>query len=368
MPARLPAAMALLMLAPALAGAQSSFVYVGGYTGESGGRGIMLAEFDSATGQLTPPKLVAEMASPSFLAINPKTNTLYAVGESGGGDKGGPVAAFRIDRATGGLTSLNQLESGGSGPCHIALDPAGEFAAVANYGGGSTALFRLAPDGKLLERTDFVQHQGKGASPDRQSAPHAHCCAFDPSGKFLLTADLGLDRVLVRELDRATGKLTEKPPVVFPPGTGPRHLDLSPDGKVAFVCGELDSTVHRVELDLAGGTSKVTQSLSTLPKPTPGNSTAECRLHPAGKLVAVSNRGHNSVALFKLDGAELTPAGYLEGGIKTPRNFNFDPSGAFCLVANQASNSIAVFRLDGGKQVGEAVAAPAPVCVRFLAK
>ena len=367
MPAPPFAAMALLLLAPALAGAQSSFVYVGGYTGESGGKGVLLAEFDSATGKLSAPKLAAEMASPSFLAINPKTSTLYAVGE-GNEPKGGPVAAFRIDRATGALTPLNQLVSGGSGPCHVTLDPAGEFAAVANYGGGSTALFRLAPDGKLLERCDFVQHKGTSANPDRQDAPHAHCCAFDPTGKFLLTVDLGLDQILVHELDRSSGKLAAKPPVVFPPGTGPRHLDLSPDGKVAFVNGELDSTVHRVELDLAGGTSKITQSLSTLPKPTPGNSTAECRLHPSGKLVAVSNRGHNSVALFKLDGAELTPAGHLEGGIKTPRNFNFDPSGAFCVVANQDSNSLVVFKLDGGKMVGEAVAAPAPVCVRFLAK
>ncbi len=365
------AALALMTLAgPALAG--DYWVYFGGYTGgKAGGKGVMVSTFDPAAGTLSTPELAAEVGSPSFVCPSPDGTTLYVVGEAAGNAKdGGPVYAYRVNKQTGKLALLNRLTSGGSGPCHVAVDAKAEFLAVSNYGGGSTALFRLAKDGKLQERTAFIQHKGGGPNPARQKEPHAHCSAFDPTGNYVLTADLGLDQVLVRKLDRATGELTEADPITLPPGSGPRHFDVTPDGKTMVVCGELDSTVNLVALDLAGK-STVLQSLSTLPAPTKGNSTAECRLHPSGKFVYVSNRGHNSVAAFALDAGKLTAIGHATAGIKVPRNFNLDPAGTFMLVANQDGDDVCVFKVgtDGvPTPTGVTVKTAAPVCVKFVAK
>ncbi len=372
MPHSLSALTLLAVASTSAAAADPGRVYFGGYTGPgTGGKGIYTATFDKATGTLTQPELAVAVGSPSFLCPAPDGKTLYAVGESDGKDAdGGPVYAYRIDPATGKLTLLNQLTSGGSGPCHVAVDAKGEFAVVANYGGGSCAVFKLAADGRLAERTAFVQHKGSVALPERQGGPHAHCGAFDPTGNTVLVSDLGLDKLLVYQLDRATGKLTPRPPVVLPPGSGPRHFELSPKADFAVVCGEIDSTVNLVTLDLAAGTSAVTQSLSTLPAPVKGNSTAECRLHPSGKFVYVSNRGHNSIAAFKLDAGKLTAIGHATEGIKIPRNFNFDPSGEFLLVANQDGNSVVVFKLgaDGvPTPTGAKIDVPAPVCIKFVA-
>ena len=368
------ALLALVLVAHAATAADSYWVYFGGYTGgKTGGKGVMVASLDAKTGQLTKPELAVEVGSPSFLAVAPSGKTLYAVGEGGGGKDGGPVYAFRIDPATGLLTKLNQLGSGGSGPCHIATDAAGKFAVVSNYGSGSMAVFSLNDDGSLKTRTAFVQHAGKSKNKGNQEGPHAHCGAFDPTGEFVLVADLGIDKVLIYKLDRATGAVTPHttPFVTMPPGAGPRHFEIDPSGKRLFVCGEIDSTVNAVTLDLAGDKTAVTQSLSTLPQPTPGNSTAECRIHPSGKFVYVSNRGHNSIAAFKNDGGKLTAIGHATEGIKVPRNFNIEPGGKWMLVASQAGDNVSVFSIgDDGvpKPTGVTVATPAPVCVKFLAK
>lgn len=350
------------------------WVYFGGYTGgKAGGKGIMVSTFDPTAGTLSTPELAAEVASPSFVCPSPDGTTLYAVGETS--DKaakdGGPVYAYRINKQTGKLSLLNRLTSGGSGPCHVAVDAKGEFLVVSNYGGGSTALFKLAKDGKLQERTAFIQHKGSGPNESRQKEPHAHCGAFDPTGNYVLTADLGLDQVLVRKLDRATGELTEQEPIKLPPGSGPRHFDISQDGGRMVVCGELDSTINLVTLDLPGNKSKVTQSLSTLPAPTKGNSTAECRLHPSGLFAYVSNRGHNSIAAFAFDAGKLVALGHATAGIKVPRNFNLDPAGNFMLVANQDGDDVGVFKvtLDAvPTPTGVTVKTAAPVCVKFVAK
>jgi len=368
------ALLALLLVAQMAAAADAYWVYFGGYTGgKAGGKGVMVATMDVKTGQLTKPVLAAEVGSPSFLAIAPNGQTLYAVGEGGGGKDGGPVYAFRIDPATGLLTKLNQLTSGGSGPCHVATDKAGRFAVVSNYGGGSFAVFSLNDDGSLMARTAFVQHEGKSVNPGNQEGPHAHCGAFDETGAFVFVADLGTDKVMIYRLDRATGGVAPHttPFVAMPPGTGPRHFQIDPLNRRFFVCGEINSTVNVVTLDLAGGKTAVAQTLSTLPKPTPGNSTAECLVHPSGKFVYVSNRGHNSIAAFKNADGQLTAVGHATAGIKTPRNFNIDPSGRWMLVASHDGDNVAVFSLgDDGlpKPTGVTVATPAPVCVKFLAK
>ena len=371
------AVLALLAFASAAAAADKYWVYLGTYTGGKGGsKGIYRCEFDTATGKLTAPEVAAEVGNPTFLAIAPDGKTLYSVGEvanQGAKKNEGGVHAFRIDPATGGLTKLNDNTTGGPGPCHVSTDKEGKFAIAANYGGGSTAVFRLKPDGSFDRRTAFVQHKGKGASPSRQDGPHAHCGFFDDSGTYALVCDLGLDKVLVYRLDRDNGRLSEAGAIKLPDGSGPRHIHLAPSQDLAFVNGELDCTVNVVKLNLAQSKWEVVQSLPTLPgrKPTPADSTAEVRIHPNGKFVYVSNRGHNSIAAFAWDGTKLTAIGHATEGIKIPRNFNIDPSGKWMLVANQDGASVVVFAIgDDGlpKPTGTRVEVPNPVCVKFLAK
>lgn len=369
--------LALVAAAPFAVAGDKFWVYLGTYTGKDRGKGIYRCEFDAATGKLSRPEVAAEITNPTFLAVAPDGKTLYSVGEVGnqGARKNeGGVTAFRIDPATGGLTRLNGATTGGAGPCHIATDKEGKFAIAANYGGGSTAVFRLKPDGAFDGRTDFVQHSGPVHLPKRQGGPHAHCGFFDDTGTFALVCDLGLDKVLVFKLDRDTGKLSDAGAVKLPPGSGPRHLHLAPAQDVMFVNGEIDCTVHVVKLHLPTAKWEVVQSLSTLPAGqtvTPADSTAEVRIHPSGKFVYVSNRGPNSIAAFRWDGSTLTPIGHASEGIKIPRNFNIDPSGRWMLVANQDGASVAVFEIgaDGlPKPTGMKVEVPNPVCVKFLAK
>lgn len=356
------------LFAAASAASAEDWVYLGTYTGgKDGSKGIYVCKFDEQTGKLTEPQLAAEMGSPSFVNVHPSKKFLYAVGEGGGKD-GGPVVAFAIDRATGRLTKLNEDRSGGPGPCHIAVSPRGDALAVANYGGGSTCVFALGADGKIGKRLGFFQHKGSSASKSRQSEPHAHNCAFNAAGDHLYTVDLGIDKVKVFHVNTRKGAAEEDEDedIALPPGTGPRHMAFPPDGKGAFyVCGELNSTVNVVK----GG--KVVQTLSTLPKPTPGNSTAECLVSPDGKFVYVSNRGHNSIAVFKVkEDRTLEPAGHVTGDIKTPRNFNIDPSGKWMLIASQDGGKVGVWERDpatgGAKETGNTVKVSRCVCVKFV--
>jgi 6-phosphogluconolactonase len=367
---RTATAAAAVLFAATTASAEDYWVYLGTYTGKDGSKGIYRSKLDAKTGKLSGAELAAEMGSPSFLTIHPNKKFLYAVGEGGGKD-GGPVVAFALDAKTGALTKLNENKSGGGGPCHISVHPKGTHAIVANYGGGSTAVFSLGEDGKIVERTAFVQHTGSGANPQRQKEPHAHCSFFDATGTRALTVDLGIDKVKVFAFDPAKGTVTDDDAddVDTPPGSGPRHIALAPDGKFAYVCGELNSTVNVIEF--GGKRGKVMQSLSTLPKSTPGNSTAECILHPNGKFVYVSNRGHNSIAVFRVnDNRRLTAAGHITGDIRIPRNFNIDPTGKWMLIASQDGGKVGVWEIDEmtgmGKETGNTVAISRCVCVKFV--
>jgi 6-phosphogluconolactonase len=357
------------------------WVFFGTYTnGKSTSKGIYRAEFDLATGKLSAPELAAEMANPTFLTLSPDGKTLYAIGEiSGQGPKKneGAVVAFRVDPATGGLTKLNELTTGGPGPCHVNTDATGKYVITANYGGGSCALYTTKPDGSLDARTTFIQHEGSSVNKARQAGPHAHCGFFDATGKLAFVTDLGLDKVLVYKLNPADGTMTANDPafVKLPDGAGPRHLHINAANDTAYVCGELDSTVNVVKMDPEKGKFEVVQSLSTLPQPTGGNSTAEVRIHPTGKFVYVSNRGHDSVAVFRVDAdtGKLTAAGHAKSAdVKVPRNFNIDPTGKWMLIASQNGDNVAVFAIDPEtgmpKATGEKVTLGRPVCVKFLAK
>ncbi len=351
-------------------------VYFGTYTrGESGG--IYASRFDSQTGELTPAELVAETVNPSFLAIHPGKRFLYAVGEISDfeGRKSGGVHAFAIDPSTGRLNHLNGQPSGGAGPCHVVVDRSGSCALVANYGGGSVACLPIGDNGHLSEPSSFIQHEGSSVNPQRQKGPHAHSINVDADNRFAVAADLGLDKLLVYRLDAAEGKLTpnDPPSVSVAPGGGPRHFVFHPNGRYAYTNNEITSTVTALTYDAQRGAFEELHTISTLPEPVEGNSTAEIRVHPNGKFVYVSNRVHNSIAMFVVDEAtgKLTPIGHEPTGGEIPRNFNLDPSGRFLLAANQDSDNVVVFRVnaDDGTlhPTGTEIEVPTPVCVRFLA-
>ncbi|MDQ3700995.1 MAG: lactonase family protein [Chloroflexota bacterium] len=351
-------------------------LYVGTYTGPGRAEGIGVFRIDAATGGLTHLHTIAGVDNPSFLALHPRGTVLYAVNETPAAD--GPpapgVSALAIDPASGRVTLLNRQPSHGTSPCYVSLDAAGRFAFVANYGNGILAVYPVEADGSLGAATDVVQHAGSGPHPRRQLGPHAHSVRMDPAGQFVLACDLGMDRVLVYRLDAAAGRLIphDPPAVATPPGSGPRHLAFHPGGSYLYVNNEIDSSVTAFAYGASQGTLNALQTLSTLPDGFSGaNSTAQVAVHPSGKTVYVSNRGHDSIAVFGVEAAtgRLTSQGQVPTQGQTPRNFNIDPRGTFLYVANQNSDSIVVFRIDaasgGLTPTGQVTQTPAPVCLVF---
>ncbi|GAC1670773.1 MAG: hypothetical protein PVS2B2_01580 [Candidatus Acidiferrum sp.] len=282
------------------------FAYLGTYTTKTDGKGIYAYRFDGALGQLTAGALAAESIDPSFVAVHPGGKFLYAVNEVGnfGGHPSGAVSAYSIDKGTGKLTLLNQAASGGADPCYISFDKAGKFVLVANYTGGSIAVFPILADGKLGARSGFVQHTGTGLKKERQDGPHAHWIEASPDNRFVLAVDLGLDEILVYKFDAAKGTLTANDPAYtkMSAGAGPRHLAFAPNGKFAYVTSELNSTVTALSYDAIQGALTPFQAISTLPAGFTGaNDTAEIAVHPSGKFLYDSNRGHDSIAIFRID-------------------------------------------------------------------
>ncbi|MCI0748471.1 MAG: lactonase family protein [Verrucomicrobia subdivision 3 bacterium] len=352
-------------------------VFLGTYTGTKS-KGIYVSRLDRITGALSTPQLVAETKNPSFLALHPNGKFLYAVGEVADyqGKKAGSVSAFSIDRKTGKLTALNQQSSGGDGPCHLVVDRAGKHVLVANYGGGSVAAIAIKRDGSLGEQTAFIQHTGKSINPARQQEPHGHSINLDKENRFAIAADLGLDKLLVYRFDQKSGNLgTNDPPfATVKPGAGPRHFAFHPKGHRAYIINELHCTVTAFEYDAKSGVLTESQTISTLPpreEVQRSYSTAEVQVHPSGRFVYGSNRGHDSIVVYALDQNE--ELNYVENEPtqgRTPRNFGIDPSGKFLLAANQNSDNVVAFRIDEKTgaltPAGQSVEAPTPVCVKFL--
>ena len=372
--------MKLLLALAALTGtgctASSEYrVYFGTYTrGES--KGIYMSDFDSKTGALSEPRLVAETKNPSFLEIHPNGKFLYSVGEvpSVDGKPGGGVNAYAIDSKTGDLKLLSAQSSKGGGPCHVTVDPSGKCVMVANYGGGSVAAYQVGGDGKISPATSFIQHEGSSVDPRRQKGPHAHSINVDPGNRFAFAADLGLDKVLIYKLDAAAGKLTSHGFAKVAPGAGPRHFAFHPSGKFAYVINEMTRTVTAFAFDAPKGTLTEVQTITTVPGDVKDGSTAEVRVSPDGRFLYGSNRGHDSIASFTInkETGKLTPTGFTPTGGKTPRNFNLDPTGKWLLAANQNSASVVVFKIDPAtgvpKPTGAKVKVDTPVCVRFVEK
>lgn len=352
-------------------------VYIGTYT-QRGSKGIYLAHLDLTSGKLNLEGVAGEVVNPSFLAIHPNRRFLYAIGEVGqfAGGQGGAVSAFAIDPESGKLALLNQKSSRGPGPCHVVVDKSGKNALVANYGGGSVACLPIGEDGQLGDATSFIQHEGSSVNPQRQKGPHAHSINLDPANRFAFAPDLGLDKIMSYRFDAAKHLLTpnDPPAAAVAPGSGPRHFDFHPNGRFAYAINELASTITALEYDAERGTFQTLQTVSALPDGFEGKSfTADVHVHPSGKFVYGSNRGHDSIAIFAVDTStgKLSAIGHQSTQGKTPRNFGIDPTGAYLLAANQDTDNVVVFRIDAatGKlsPTGQSIRVRMPVCVKFLA-
>lgn len=359
--------------------ADSPLLYVGTYT-ESGRRdGIHLVRMDSGTGALRRVAVADAGPNPSFLAIHPDGRTLFAVNEvtEMAGKATGSLRSFAIDAKSGGLTLVNEKPSAGAAPCYVSTDRTGRVTMVANYVGGTVALLGVRDGGVLTNASQVVQHVGTGKIVARQEHAHAHCIIPHPSNRFALAADLGIDRVLVYRLDIDAGSLqhVEGTDAVMAAGTGPRHLALHPTLPLVYVAGELNSSVSVLRCDPDSAALSVLQTVTTLPAGFSGeNYPADVHVAPDGRALYVSNRGHDSIAVFSLATDTGTPA--LQETVSTggswPRNFTLDPTGRWLLVGNQRSGSVVVFARDpeSGRltPTSHRLDVASPACLRFQAQ
>jgi 6-phosphogluconolactonase len=354
---------------------EEQWVYFG--TGGGDAKGIYVARFDTSTGKLGDAKLATEANRPGFLAIHPSDKYLYAVASSIPGQEGkkvGGVSAFRINSKSGKLDLINQQSSGGSGPCHVSLDHKGRVAIVANYGGGSCSSMGVNDDGSLKKPASFIQHEGSSVNEKRQKGPHAHSANPGPNDQYAFVADLGLDKVLIYKLDPKTAEMKPHGAGIVPPGSGPRHFDFHPNGKWAYTNGEMLMTVTGFNFDSDKGTLDAFQTIGTVPEGIDftGLSTAEVQVHKSGKFLYVSNRGHDTIAVYTIDpkNGKLTFVERENIQGETPRNFGIDNTGNFLLAAGQKSHTISVFRINQEtgelKYTGNKIDVPSPICVKFL--
>ncbi|MEX0865921.1 MAG: lactonase family protein, partial [Pirellulales bacterium] len=366
-------ALLLISVTSPLGLAAEQIVYFG--TGGGDARGIYSSTLDLETGRLSAPTLAAESQSPGFLAIAPDGKFLYCVSRAvdASGKQYGAVQAYAIGE-DGGLQRLNEQSSGGAGPCHLVVDHSGRCVLVANYSDGSVAALPIKPDGSLGEPALVIRHEGSSVNEQRQQRPHAHSINVSPDNAFAFAADLGTDDVFVYKLEPAEASLTAHGSIKLAPGSGPRHFAFHPDGKQAFVINELLSTITAFDYDADNGKLTAGQTIRTLPDDfAEHNTTAEVQVHPSGKFVYGSNRGHDTIAVFSRD-AETGRLKFVEHEPirgNTPRNFGIDPTGTYLLAAGQNSNSVAVFRIN--QETGELdyaeseIEVPTPICVKFLA-
>lgn len=349
-------------------------LYVGTYTNNNGSEGIYLYRMNLDSGKLEKVSSTPGVSNPSFLAIDPAKRFLYAANESGEflGKKGGGFTSFAIDQKTGALKKLNEVNSPGV-PAHLSVHPTGKCVLGANYGGGNVVIYHVKKDGRLSAHFDMQQHSGKGADPKRQESPHAHSIMLDAAGKYAFAPDLGIDKVMIYRVHADKATLKPHGFAAMKPGSGPRHFDFHPTYKFAYVISELSSTVTVFDYDNDKGKLTELQTLSALPADFSGTSyCADIHVHPSGKFLYGSNRGHNSIVIYSIDEStgKLSLIGHESTRGNWPRNFGIDPTGQFLLVGNQNSNSIATFRIDEqtGKliQHGDLLELPAPVCLKFI--
>jgi 6-phosphogluconolactonase len=358
--------------------ARELLLYVGTYTSQGRSEGIYLYRLDLSDGSLRRVGLTRGVTDPSYLALDRARRFLYSVEETEEfeGAKSGAVSAFAIDQRDGSLRFVNRQPSTGSAPCYVTADNAGRFVLVANYTGGSVAVLPVQKGGGLAKATDVKQDSGSGPNRERQEGPHAHCVLLDPSNRHAYSCDLGTDKVMIYSFDARRGRLVpaSQPFVSLKPGAGPRHLTFDRAGRFVYVLNELASTVTAFARERTTGALKELNTYTLLPADFKGENTgADIHLTPDGRFLYCSNRGHDSIALFRVDARAggLTALGHTPTTGKTPRNFAVDPTGRFLLVANQKSDSVVTFRLDASTgalaPTGHTADIPSPVCLKLTA-
>jgi len=350
--------------------AKTSLLYIATQNPEK--KGIAVAEFDSATGALSAPKLVIETPDPAHFTLSADGKRLYLCNT---GTPGG-VSAFEVeDSKTGALRLMNYKESKGRGPSYVSVDKSGHYVLDANYGGGFVEVYSLGADGSLDQQTAFVEHQGSSVHPQRQTKPYAHWIRTDPTNKFALVADLGTDHIVVYHFDDRTGKLSPNEPPFFKVigGSGPRHMAFHPNGKWLYASMELSNEVLALSWDARKGTLNQFQAVKTLPGDFKDPSTAaEIAVRKDGKFLYVSNRGHDSIAVYAIDAktGELELKQRVPSRGKVPRYFTFDATGRWLIVSNNEGSNVVVFAVDpkSGELTpkGEPVPIAKPMGVVFL--
>ncbi|HJS18324.1 MAG TPA: lactonase family protein [Anaerolineales bacterium] len=350
-------------------------IFVGTYTEPEGStsEGVYVYRMDSSSGKLTF-ETVKNMINPSYLEVHPQSGFLYTVNEvqKFEGKSGGGVTALSIDSETFDSSLLNKQPSEGEDPCYISIDRTGRYALVANYTSGSLAMLPIGSDGRLGPASQVIRHSGASIHPVRQSSPHAHCILPDPTNRFVVAVDLGIDKLMIYRMDLAAGQLYEHAEANLQEGSGPRHLAFHPNGGTAYVICELNSTLIAYRYDPEAGTFEEMQSVRTLPPGYEGrNLCADLHITPDGKFLYASNRGHDSLVCFTIaaEDGQLTLQDPVPSGGREPRGFAIDPDGKFLLAANQNSNTIVTFLIDPAmgqlSRIEDEVEVPMPVCIKF---
>lgn len=353
--------------------AQHYYLFVGTYTNNNGSKGIYVYDFDAATGKASPVSSTENVVNPSFLTIAPGGKYVYAVNETNG-NRPGQVSAFSFDAAKGQLTYINQQPSGGDDPCYVSVTKDGKWVFVANYSGGSLSALPVNKDGSLKPYAQLIQHTGHGINKSRQEKPHVHSVVLSPQQDYLLSADLGLDKIFVYKINKAaTQPLSPAtiPEVHTPPGSGPRHLAFHPNHQYVYLMEEMGGYVDAYSY--SNGNLNLLQRIAAHPEDYKGDiGSADIHLTPDGRFLYGTNRGgENTITIYTVqpDGT-LKLQGFQSTKGVNPRNFTVDPSGNYLLVANQNTNNIVVFKIN--KQTGaltatgEEIKVPSPVYVQML--
>jgi 6-phosphogluconolactonase len=344
--------------------------FLGGYSAD-----LNVAWLDEADGSLQIIEKVRTPENASFLHYVPELSALYATVEAGyRTGESGKIAAYRVDQA-GMLTAIGSAVSCGAGPCHVDVDPGRGLLAAANYGGENFTVVRLTSSGSFGEPVACIAHEGSSVNASRQAEPHPHATYFSPGRSYLFVCDLGTDTVMrypVDDVVAGRGREAGQVAASLAPGSGPRHLAFSGDASNAYVVNELSNTVTVFDYDEATGSLEQVQEISTLPAQFDAESTAaEIQVHPNDRFVYASNRGHDSIAVFRRDESNgtLEAAGRFATTGSGPRHFQIDPSGRWCLAANQFTDHVVSFRIDPdngtGVWTGQSVHVVQPACVAF---
>jgi 6-phosphogluconolactonase len=362
------------------ANTNDQIIYIGTYTRaephvQGKAEGIYIYRLDAGSGALHQLGVATGVTNPSFVVVDAAQRYLYAVQEldTYGDHPGGAISAFAIDPDTHALSLINHQPTHGAHPCYVGIDNSGHYAMVANYSGGNVSIFPIAADGALAPATAVVPHRGV---PTHHDGPHPHSVVATPDSRYLFAPDCGLDRIFIYRLDAEHGTLIEHDPpwVMLAPGAGPRHLAFHPSGKTLFCINERNSTLTTLAYEPDGAVLRELQTVSTLPEGWAGhNSCADIHIHPSGRFLYGSNRGHNSIAIFAVDDAtmQLRPLGHASTAGRTPRNFAIDTTGTLLLAANQDTSTVVAFRIDQATgaltDAGQITNVPSPVCVHIVA-